>query len=539
LPAVFELLEALPDATLIVDRTARIVFANARVATLFGVPRAALEGAGLDGMLAPECRPWLCELIANFLATPPSSEPEARYRRAGDQDLLALRAGTDPFPIELALGRRSGEGAVHAVAVIRDLTAARHAQVLRATEAHETSARLDAMLEFAPAFIIAVSREGRIEYINRIMPQYHKADVIGGSWTQYFPPEHRPGMEIALATVFETGVAQAFESTTAGPDGAARWFSTQLGAVREGDKTVGAVLVAQDITDRKRAQAELVAARHMALLGTLAAGVAHEINTPIQFVGDSIQFLRDSASDLLALIVELQALRASITPGMPADEAIASAVRAEEKADLPYIRQNLPAAFERSIDGLNRVAAIVRSLKDFAHPSEKEMKAVDLNRAIEGALMIARGEYKYVADLVTEFGEIPPVVCHAAEISQAVLNVVVNAAHAIGDVVRGTDHKGRIEVRTRRDGDKVIVSIGDSGGGIPEAIRGRIFDPFFTTKEVGKGTGQGLAIAWATVKEQHGGELRFETEVGKGTTFFIELPIAGKTSTPVTAPGAG
>jgi len=163
---------------------------------------------------------------------------------------------------------------------------------------------------------------------------------------------------------------------------------------------------------------------------------------------------------------------------------------------------------------------------------EKEMKAIDLNRAVEGALMIARGEYKYVADLATDFGEIPPVICHAAEISQAVLNIVVNAAHAIGDVVRGSDRKGRIEVRTRHDGDDVIISIGDSGGGIPEAIRGRIFDPFFTTKEVGKGTGQGLAIAWAAVKEKHGGDLSFETEAGKGTTFFIKLPIAGKTPTP-------
>jgi PAS domain S-box-containing protein len=529
--AAFELLEALPDATLVVDRTARILFANARAATLFGASRAALEGARLDELLTVECRPWLCALLADFLATPTWGAPEARHRRAGEHELRALREGGEAFPIEMALGRNVGDGAVHAVAVFRDETAARNAQVLRATEAHETSARLDAMLEFAPAFIIAVSREGRIEYINRIMPQYRKVDVIGGAWTQYFPPEHREAMEVALATVLETGVAQSFESTTSGPDGNAVWFTTQLGAVREGDKTVGAVLVAQDITERKRIQAELAAARHMALLGTLAAGVAHEINTPIQFIGDSIQFLRDSANDLLALIAELQSLRSAAMRGMPVDEAIADAGRAEEKADLPYIRQNLPAAFDRSIDGLNRVAAIVRSLKDFAHPSEKEMKAIDLNRAIEGALVIARGEYKYVADLVTDFGELPPVICHAGEISQAVLNIVVNAAHAIGDVVKGSDHKGLIEVRTRRDGDNAIVSIGDSGGGIPEAIRGRIFDPFFTTKEVGKGTGQGLAIAWATVKE-HGGELSCETELAKGSTFSIKLPIAGKKPTP-------
>jgi two-component system NtrC family sensor kinase len=169
-------------------------------------------------------------------------------------------------------------------------------------------------------------------------------------------------------------------------------------------------------------------------------------------------------------------------------------------------------------------------MKEFAHPEQKEMAPVDLNHCIQSTLVVARNEYKYVADLETDFGEIPLVTCLAGEINQALLNIVVNAAHAIADVVKGTDKKGRITIRTRLSGDTVVVSVSDDGGGIPEAIRDRIFDPFFTTKEVGRGTGQGLSIARSVVFEKHGGKLTFETEMGKGTTFFIHLPIDGSRS---------
>jgi two-component system, NtrC family, sensor kinase len=187
----------------------------------------------------------------------------------------------------------------------------------------------------------------------------------------------------------------------------------------------------------------------------------------------------------------------------------------------------MPKAFESCIEGLHQVADIVRSLKDFAHPSRDEMVPADLNRAIQSSLTIATSEYKYVANLETELGELPLVTCHVSEISQAVLNIVINAAHAIGDVVRGSDRKGLITVRTWREGEEVVIAIADSGGGIPDAIRSRVFDPFFTTKEVGKGTGQGLAIAWSTVKDRHSGSLTFDSTPGSGTTFFIRLPILG------------
>jgi signal transduction histidine kinase len=166
-------------------------------------------------------------------------------------------------------------------------------------------------------------------------------------------------------------------------------------------------------------------------------------------------------------------------------------------------------------------------MKEFAHPDRKEMAQVDINQAISSTLVIATNEYKYVADLETDFASLPPVNCFAGEINQVVLNLIVNAAHAIGDVVKGTADKGKIRVATRVLDDQIEISVGDTGKGIPVEVRSRIFDPFFTTKEVGRGTGQGLSIARAVVVEKHGGTLHFETEAGRGTTFFIRLPING------------
>jgi len=388
--------------------------------------------------------------------------------------------------------------------------------------------QLEALLEFAPAFIIGVTARGTIDFINRTLPQHDKKDVIGASWLRYFPPDRQAIMTEALRKTLDTGATQTFENNTPGPDGETLWFDSQIAPVTVDGRIVGAVLVSQDVTERKRTHAELLAGRHMALLGTLAAGVAHEINTPIQFIGDSIQFLRQSCAEMLALFDKVQSLRQSAAHGQPLAEVIAEAEQAEQAADLPYLRENMPEAFERCIDGLNRVTTIVRSLKEFAHPAAGQMGLVDLNRVVQNTLTIATNEYKYVARLETDFGDLPPVTCYAGEMGQAVLNIVVNAAHAIADVVKDSDKKGLISVRTRQQGQSVLITISDTGTGIPEQVRARIFDPFFTTKEVGRGSGQGLAIAWSTVTKAHGGELTFDTKPNEGTTFYLRIPIDGR-----------
>jgi predicted ATPase/signal transduction histidine kinase len=290
-------------------------------------------------------------------------------------------------------------------------------------------------------------------------------------------------------------------------------------------------LLTNEIKARERIEIELRQAQKLEAVGRLASGVAHEINTPIQFVGDSVNFVHSAWEDLAGLIAKYQAVNQatlqSSANDVPWRNLAQSAADVEEQADLAYLLENVPAALSRSLEGLDRVATIVASLKEFAHPDQKERTTVDLNRAILTTLTIARNEYKYVAEVETDLGKLPPVTCHAGEVNQVILNLIVNAAHTIGDRVRGTDQKGLIKIGTRHEDGMVVISIADTGCGIPEAIRDKIFDPFFTTKEIGKGTGQGLFFARSVVVEKHGGTLTFESEVGKGTTFFVRLPACG------------
>jgi signal transduction histidine kinase len=285
-----------------------------------------------------------------------------------------------------------------------------------------------------------------------------------------------------------------------------------------------------DMSEARQLETELHQAQKLESVGRLAAGVAHEINTPVQFVSDSVYFVRDAMKDLVEVAEKYRVACEAALEGILVGEAAAMARRAEEKADLPYLLENVPKALDRALEGLERVTTIVRSMKEFAHPDQKEMAPADLNQAISSTLVIAKNEYKYVAELHTELGELPPVRCHVGDLNQVVLNIIVNGAHAIADVVKDSGQKGRLGVRTRQEGGDVIIEISDTGGGIPAHVQSHIFDPFFTTKEVGRGTGQGLAIARSVVCDKHGGELTFETVVGQGTTFFIRLPIEGRES---------
>ena len=401
---------------------------------------------------------------------------------------------------------------------------------LAQTELEEAREQLEAVMTCAPAIIATINPDDTIIFLNRTWPFLRGEHAVGMSWKVLVDPSQQAPMATALKNVFESGTHESYHATVEGPDGRQLWFSNHIGPMRLGGRIAAAVVISQDVTNAKLAEHELVDAQRLASVGTLAAGVAHEINTPVQFVSDSIHFVRDAAADVFSLVETLEALRRHILDGAsPSElmEAATAASAAVDGADLEYLRDNVPTAIARALDGLNRVATIVRSMKEFAHPAAKEMAPVDLNRAIAGTLTVAASEYKYVADLETIFEELPPVVCHVNDINQVVLNLVVNAAHAIGDLVRGSQRRGKIKVVTRQQDQHVVISISDTGGGIPEGIRTRIFDPFFTTKEVGRGTGQGLAIARAIVKDKHRGDLTFETTMGVGTTFFITLPIEG------------
>jgi signal transduction histidine kinase len=283
--------------------------------------------------------------------------------------------------------------------------------------------------------------------------------------------------------------------------------------------------VTLDLTMQRQLELELQQSQKLESVGRLAAGVAHEINTPVQFVSDSVQFVRDGVAELSSVVDLHQQLTSSVLAGGPSQELARKVAAADAEIDLGYLFQEFPTALDRALDGLDRVAQIVRSMKSFARQDGGLITTVDLNAAVEATLTIARNEYRYVADVETDLGPLPPVSCYAGEINQVILNLVVNAAHAIAERNGAGAERGTIAISTRVAGDSAVISIRDTGNGIPAEIRHRIFDPFFTTKPMGEGTGQGLAISRAVVVDKHHGTLTFDTELGRGTTFHIHIPL--------------
>ena len=442
-----------------------------------------------------------------------------------DAAVQSLDAGADdflskPFRPKEVWARVSA--AVRSHRMYKDLEA-QHAEL---TWVHSllssNEARTRAIFETAHEAILLVSLQEHVEEVN----------PSGERMFGYADGEFQGLLLDLVATSARQDVAADLAAALSGRDPAPR----EVIAVRRGgqpfpaewrvariDTPAGPSLCAfvRDLTEATRLELELRQAQKLEAVGRLAAGIAHEINTPIQFIGDNTRFFAE-AFEILAGQLDRQ--RGALTDHAPS--TLAALDRVAEETDLAYVLEQVPGTIDRTLEGVRRVATIVRAMKEFAHPDQKEMVETDLNRALQATLEVARNEYKYVADVETELAELPMVLCHAGDVNQVFLNLLVNAAHAIADVTKGTAERGRITIRTRCAGDAVEVAISDTGGGIPEEIRDKVYDPFFTTKEVGRGTGQGLAISRSVV-EKHRGTLSFETASGRGTTFFVRLPVDG------------
>jgi PAS domain S-box-containing protein len=397
----------------------------------------------------------------------------------------------------------------------------------------ESGQRLDALLHNSSDMITVVTVDATVLYQAgsvRSVLGHTPRQLVGADLSAWVDPDDVPELLSLCQTPETAGAELNFRHA----DGSLRACEVRATSLLDHPAWVGVVLNIRDVSQRKRLEVELRLAQKLESVGQLAAGIAHEINTPIQYVSSSMDFLDRAFADLAELQVAYAALgeaaaRAGVDP-----EALTRIAEAEEGADLAYLRERVPAALERCRDGLGRVAKIVSAMRVFGHPSTNETAPVDINAAIENTLVVAASEYKYIADVTTDLGDIPLVLSNGGDINQVLINLIVNASHAIADVVGDGGERGAIVIRTSFEDEHVIVTIADTGGGIPPEITDRVFDPFFTTKPVGRGTGQGLAIARSII-DRDGGELTFDTRPGEGTTFTIRLPLTAAVAVPAPA----
>ena len=394
----------------------------------------------------------------------------------------------------------------------------------------EAHAESELFINSVPSILIGTDTEGRITRWNVTAANtfgLSGPDVRGKTLQNCGIKWLHPDMETEIATWLRCEHSLRRDNLPFEKDSHPHFLGVTINPINlPGERGPGLLITGADTTDRKNLEEQLRQAQKLEAIGQLAAGIAHEINTPTQFVSDNTTFLRDSWPTIDAIVRAAQALHAG-NSGASAEAVACLQKSLTEEADLEYLLSEVPRAIEQSLEGLQRVAKIVRAMKEFSHPGAEDKHALDINRAIETTITVARNEWKYVAEVKTDFDNgLPLVPCLAGEFNQVILNLLINAAHAIRDVVGdGSKGKGLIQITTKREAGCVEIQIADTGGGIPEAIRGRVFEPFFTTKEVAKGTGQGLALAHSVIVKKHGGQIWFESETGKGTKFFLRLPL--------------
>jgi signal transduction histidine kinase len=418
------------------------------------------------------------------------------------------------------------------VAVLENIIEIQERQLLRAEElAHERGLCLQAVMEIAPAAILLLDSTQRIIRFNAVaerLSQRLGAEIIGAPVSLLFP-----NLEVDLCTAAARDKAIATELATS-EEGTVP-VRLHVRAFNGRAEECGLVVVALDQRDRLRHQVQIAHDKKLRSVGALASGIAHEINTPIQFVGDSIGFLDESTRGISDLLnAYRQALRDS--QGQRAGvEIMAALEQLEKELDIEFIQEEMPLACARAREGVERVTAIVGAMRYFAHPDSATHQAVDLNQMVETALVIARNEYKYVAEVKTELNELPPVPCAKGGVDQVILNLLVNAAQAVAEKVPTHFERGLISITTFCDGTDACIRIADNGPGLDETILERVFDPFFTTKPEGVGTGQGLTICRQIIESDHGGKLEVDSVPGSGACFTVRLPLQ-KTAQPVLEP---
>ncbi len=392
--------------------------------------------------------------------------------------------------------------------------------------------RLFAATEQSADAIVITDENGIIQYVNPSFEKitgYSKEEAIGRKTSLLKSGEHSTEFYKNLWNTITRGEVWHGRLRNRKKNGEIYEDETSISPVFNAQgKIINYVSVKRNVTKERLLESQLRQAQKLEAIGQLAAGIAHEINTPIQYIGDNTHFIQDSLDDLTRLIRSFRHLLDSIENNTVSPEELEKLHQIIAEVDAEYLLTEIPTSLKQSLEGIDRITHIVQAMREFSHPGVKEKTSMDINRAIENTLTVSRNEWKYTVEIVKHLDtNLPPIHCIQADINQALLNLIVNATHAIQDKLKiHPDLKGIIEIRTSIIDNYVEIQVEDNGIGIPKSIQDRIYDPFFTTKEVGRGTGQGLAITYNVIVEKHGGTITFISKENKGTTFIVRLPIS-------------
>jgi len=507
------------DLIIVRDLQYRCQYASPAYLTFLGYSPDELLGTEPTLIVHPEDQPFARQVMTAVLEDGQSRVGKFRYLHKDGRALhMEANVGMLRGPDGVA------EGFVSVSRVIED-------RIIAERKLQAAHAETELFLQSVPSILIGLDSQGRITRWNRAAAEVFQLSssqvldrAIEDSGIKWLHPE----MSLEVARWLGTERTYRAEDLAYEREGKRRFLGFSVHRVEsDAGGPPGFIVTGADITERKNLEDQLRQAQKLEAVGQLAAGIAHEINTPTQYVGDNTTFLKNSWQSIARLLDLGMALRREAAQGGVPRELLAQFDEQVKQSDLEYLLKEIPRALEQSLDGVQRVAKIVKGMKEFSHPGSEEKRAIDINKAIETTITVARHEWKYVATVLTEFApDLPLVPCLIGEFNQVILNLIINAAHAIdAAIARGLRDKGMIVIGTRRAAPWVEISVKDTGVGIAADIQSRIFEPFFTTKPVGKGTGQGLALAHSAIVNRHQGQLWFETEPGQGTTFFIRLPL--------------
>lgn len=524
------LLDNLPDTIYFKDSESRFTRINRAQARHLGVanPEDAIGKSDADFFPSGEARQKLVDERRMMIAGEPIIGLVERSNTTGEQRWVS----STKVPLRDETGKITG-----LVGVSRDITAYKQVELERL----EMQSRYQMLFESSVEAILIADEKALLDGNPAALKMFRcadKSDLLFHQLAEFLPAQQADGPD--AKTTVNQRMAEAFKQGSHRSewvfqrrDGASFPAEISLVAFAQGGKKLLQVTI-RDLTEIKQAEKErqlmevqLRQSQKLESVGQLAAGIAHEINTPIQYVGDNTRFLEDAFGSIVTMLHDYGDLLATAKAG-PVTAAQVAKIEADfASRDIEYFYAQIPTAIQETLEGVGRVSKIVRAMKEFSHPGGQEKAPADLNKAIESTVTVARNEWKYVAELELILApDLPLVPCFLGEFNQVMLNLIVNAAHAIGDVVQRTPgSKGKITILTQRVSEEVEVRVSDTGTGIAEKHRAKIFEPFFTTKDVGKGTGQGLTVVYSNIVKKHGGTITFETAVGRGTTFIIRLPI--------------